>query len=242
MTWSLHQRLCSTLLFDSFPPLLYELARCKTSDVGELTHKRSHPSTGEPKSAQGLEILNVLVPLLAYLGLPLLFTIGFIYTKSLISQRKLPLDSHLSLLVESDNQGTLPSITSESAELVHSSSSRDDLLQMMQSQASRNRTPSGTPLTKTLQLHRQLADQAYRYVTAGLDNDDTGDRTASLDNYRKGVVHLESAIGMSMPTKAERFVFDFCVHSFHVNINLPRQRQSRTPEHQDEGKFEADTT
>ncbi|KAJ3109847.1 hypothetical protein HDU97_000077 [Phlyctochytrium planicorne] len=65
-----------------------------------------------------------------------------------------------------------------------------------------------TPVASTslsLRQHKQLADQAYKVLSAALDKDQPGtDPNAVLELYRRGIRDLKSAIKMQFDTVEER--------------------------------------
>ncbi|KAJ3296459.1 hypothetical protein HK104_001598 [Borealophlyctis nickersoniae] len=56
-----------------------------------------------------------------------------------------------------------------------------------------------------LKYHKQLAEQAYRSITAGLDREQHGgDTVGALESYRRGVKELKAALRMTFDTAEER--------------------------------------
>ena len=65
-----------------------------------------------------------------------------------------------------------------------------------------------------IHLHKQLADEAYKQITAGLDKEQMGnDIEGALDLYRKGVQSMTRALNMSFESEADRFVYQTPIES-----------------------------
>jgi len=63
----------------------------------------------------------------------------------------------------------------------------------------------GASSSSALTIHKNLADQAFKAISAGLDREQhAGDTASALQYYRKGVKHLKAALKVAFPTQQER--------------------------------------
>ena len=64
--------------------------------------------------------------------------------------------------------------------------------------------PSSGDISPALRYHKQLADKAYKSISAGLDLEKYDSKTA-IEHYKRGVLELQQALQIKFTNQVDRY-------------------------------------